>query len=238
MEQKRTDDLFSLFPDGCKTILEVGARDGHHTRLLTGHFESVTALDLEKPEFTIARVTPVAGDATALQFADGEFDCVLCAEVMEHIPAVERAAGELRRVARRAVIIGVPFQQDTRSGRTTCKHCGKTNPPYGHVNVFTLERLEALFSPWRAETVRYVGETRDRTNAVSAWLMDQAGNPYGTYDQEEPCVHCGGRLEAPERGGAGNLLACKAAHLLTRAQRSVTQSWANWVHARFMPPAA
>ncbi len=32
------------------------------------------------------RVEAVQGDVTALQFADNEFDAILCAEVLEHIP--------------------------------------------------------------------------------------------------------------------------------------------------------
>jgi ubiquinone/menaquinone biosynthesis C-methylase UbiE len=62
---------------------------------------------LEKPTFEFPRVTTVAGDATKLQFPDELFDCVLCAEVLEHIPAVEKTCRELVRVARHELIIGV-----------------------------------------------------------------------------------------------------------------------------------
>src|SRR5580658_5701608 len=123
-------------PLGRTSILEIGARDGYHSRPLTERFAEVTALDLEKPTFEFPGVITVAGDATKLQFADSSFDCVLCAEVLEHIPALEQACRELARVVRHELIIGVPFRQDTRSGRTTCRNCGKTNPPWAHVNSF------------------------------------------------------------------------------------------------------
>jgi hypothetical protein len=46
----------------------------------------------------------------------------------------------------------------------------------------------------------FVGVNDNATNFVSSSLMDLAGNPYGTYGQEELCVACGGRLvEAPRR---------------------------------------
>jgi len=236
-EQTRTADLLSLLPTISRTILEIGARDGHHTRMLAQRFDAVTALDLTAPAFTIDRVTTVAGDATALQFPDRSFDCVLCAEVLEHVPDVSKAASELCRVARHAVIVGVPYRQDTRSGCTTCSQCGKTNPPYGHVHTFTDERLCHLFRPWTQETVHYVGETNERTNRISAGLMECAGNPYGTYDQEEPCIYCGSRLQAPVRLSPADRVLCKMAHLLNRAQQSLSKPWANWVHARFVPPA-
>jgi hypothetical protein len=29
------------------------------------------------------------------------------------------------------------------------------------------------------------------SEVVSTWLTDLAGNPWGVYDLEEPCIHCG-----------------------------------------------
>jgi len=47
-----------------------------------------------------AEAATVHGDATAMPFADGEFDRVIAAEVLEHIPADEAAIGEIARVLR------------------------------------------------------------------------------------------------------------------------------------------
>ena len=105
-----------IVPKHLSTVLDVGARDGHFSRLLTEHFEHVTALDLAKPQFCLDRVLPVQGDVTHLQFPDNEFDVVFCAEVLEHIPTLEKACSEIARVARRALVIGVPYKQDTRLG--------------------------------------------------------------------------------------------------------------------------
>src|SRR5689334_22203261 len=143
-EVLRANDLFRLLPRGMRSVLEIGARDGHHTRRLAESFESVTALDLEKPSFRIPGVTNVKGDVTALEFPDDSFDCVLCAEVLEHVPAVDRAAREISRVARHEAVIGVPYRQDLRLGRVTCRNCGSVNPPYGHVNSFDECRLASL----------------------------------------------------------------------------------------------
>lgn len=233
-EQQRLRDLLRLLPRGQRTILEIGARDGYHTRILTELFETVTALDLEQPAIVHDRVIPVKGNVLDLEFPDNAFDCVLCAEVLEHIPRVSRAAAEISRVAARTVVIGVPYKQDTRAGRTTCARCGRTNPPYGHINTFDEHHLKTLFPALRLAETSYVGSRRERTNAISAWLMDLAGNPWGTYGQEESCTACGAPLEAPSRRSGPRRICSRLAFLLNQAQRPFITPVANWIHMRFV----
>ena len=175
-------------------MLEIGARHGFVTSRLVDYFEEVTALDLQTPSFRLDRVNPIAGDVQKLALPDNSFDCVVCTEVLEHVPDVARAAQEIRRVCRHEVLIGVPYRQDTRVGRTTCSHCGRINPPFGHVNTFDEKALLRLFAGMTLVSRQTVGSNRERTNALAAWLTDLAGNPYGYYTQEEPCIHCGAKL--------------------------------------------
>lgn len=232
-EKARVGDLFRVMPQGRTSVLEIGARDGHMSRLLAERFAEVTALDLEKPGFEYPRVTTVAGDATQLQFADNTFDCVLCAEVLEHIPALEQACRELARVTRHELIVGVPYRQDTRSGRTRCQKCGKTNPPWAHVNTFDENRLTQLFPGLKITSTTFVGSTKEGTNALSAMLMDLAGNPWGTYQQDEPCVHCGAELVAPGRRSFLSKVYSGVAVRLDKLQMSLAQPHANWIHVVF-----
>lgn len=237
-EQVRIADLFRLLPHGRRSILEIGARDGYHSRPLTEYFEEVTALDLEKPAFEYPRVKTVAGDATNLQFPDESFDCVLCAEVLEHIPAVERACRELARVARHELIIGVPYRQDTRSGRTTCRNCGKTNPPWAHVNTFDEARLSQLFPGLSVASQSFVGTTMERTNAVSALLNDLAGNPWGTYIQDEPCIHCGAVLAPPDARSFFSKVCSGVAARLDKLQANFIKPRPTWIHIVFSKDGA
>lgn len=231
-EQARIADLFRIMPRGRTSVLEIGARDGYLSRPLAEHFEHVTALDLAKPGFELPRVTTVAGNATNLQFPNESFDCVLCAEVLEHIPALEQACRELARVTRHELIVGVPYRQDTRYGRTTCRACGKINPPFAHVNTFDEQRLAKLFPELTIQTKSFVGSTREGTNAVSAMLMDLAGNPWGTYVQDEPCIHCGAELVAPQRSFLSKVYSGLAVRL-DRLQMSIAKPHAIWIHVVF-----
>lgn len=233
-EQLRVASLLALVPDGTQTVLDVGTRDGYIARKLADQGCKVTALDLSEPRLAHPNITCVRGNAVALYFPDRHFDLVLCAEVLEHIPmpALERACAELARVSRSHVLIGVPFEQDTRVGRTTCRSCGGVSPPWGHVNSLGEQRLLQLFSQLQPCRKDLVGRAGPRTNAVATWLMDRAGNPFGTYGQEENCVHCGQALLPP---GPRTLLQRVFTRLSVWAQAIGTHevSQANWIHLLF-----
>ncbi len=51
LAKERTKDLLHILPKGRRSVLDIGAWDGHFSRLLTEHFSEVTALDLHKPAF-------------------------------------------------------------------------------------------------------------------------------------------------------------------------------------------
>lgn len=239
-EQERIGDLFRLMPDRAGSALDIGARDGFLSLLLTERFDSVTALDLELPDIAHPSVQCVQGDVGALDMPANRFDLVLCAEVLEHLPPamLARACAELSRVSREWVLIGVPYRQDLRYGRTVCAQCGRINPPYGHVNAFDEARLTSLFPDLSVEKITFVGQTGERTNRLSVFLMDLAGNPYGTYDQQEGCVDCGARLRAPGTRGLGGRLAAFAAHHLRDLVNRFRTQDPNWIHILFRKPAA
>ena len=195
----RTDDLLKTMPESGIVALDIGARDGHFSILLAERFEKVIALDLTLPEIVHERIQCVEGNAASLEFDDSSIDFTFCAEVLEHLPKaiLKGVCSEIEPVTKDQMLIGVPYRQDIRVGRTTCRSCGGKNPPWGHINTFDEARIGALFPSCRIVAISFVGSTSEQTNSVSARLMDFAGNPYGTYMQEEPCIHCGAKLLPP-----------------------------------------
>lgn len=235
-EQERVADLFKLVPTGGHRALDEGARDGYLSLRLADRFDSVVALDLEKPEIDDPRIQSVKGSAAELNFPDQDFDVVLCAEVLEHIPPdlLPVVCSELARVAKKTVVIGVPYKQDLRHGQTTCQSCGRSNPPWGHVNSFDERRLADLFPSLVLENVHFVGTTTAGTNVISAALLDFAGNPYGTWEQEEPCIHCGASIGSPPARTLPQRLATKLGVILNDLQGKFATPRGNWIHARFV----
>ena len=231
-EKQRTEDLVRLFPKSGKVALDIGARDGHFSLLLADNFESVIALDLLKPEVKHSKVQCVEGNAANLDFDTRFMDFVFCAEVLEHIPTEILAVvcHEIERVSNDKILIGVPYRQDIRVGRTTCGSCGKINPPWGHINSFDESRIAALFPVCDINSISFVGTTTDQTNAISTKLMDLAGNPYGTYEQAEPCIYCGSALMPPPERDLGQKLAAKAAFWTRSVSETFSRPRNKWIH--------
>jgi hypothetical protein len=130
----------------------------------------------------------------------------------------------------------VPYKQDLRSHRTTCRMCGAYNPPWGHVNSFDEVRLRTLFSDLTEVDTSLVGKNNEITNDVSAALMNFAGNPFGTYVQDEPCINCGNKITPPEYRNTAQRIATRTAHMLTRVQQRFARPHANWIHMLFSRP--
>lgn len=236
-ERARTADLLRIIPQNRRSVLDIGARDGFFSALLREYFAEVTALDLTLPRFEIDGVVKIQGDVTHLDFPDNAFDVVFCAEVLEHVPQLERACHEIARVAHHEAVIGVPYRQDIRSNRTTCYSCGRASPGWGHVNSFDEKKLRRLFYPLTPVSISFVGSSKDRTNALSVALMDFAGNPWGTYDQEEPCIYCGAKLRPPGYRSFIQRLSSAAAHQLNAVRSKCTRPHANWIHMVFQKAA-
>ena len=234
-EQARIGDLLALLPARFDSALDIGARDGFISKLLAERCDAVIALDLNMPSIEHERVRCVQGDIAALDFPDGAIDLVFCTEVLEHIPPplLEQAASELARVARRYVLVGVPYNQDIRAGRTTCAACDKKNPPWGHVNSLDEKRLEELFPSCSVLKQSFVGVADGRTNFLAALLMDWAGNPYGTYTQDEPCIHCGAQIGLPRKRNLLQKVYTRLAAYSLSIQAMFATSKPNWIHILF-----
>jgi SAM-dependent methyltransferase len=119
-------------------ILDVGGGEGTILTFLPE--DRITIL-----EHSDAEDVPgfVRGDATALPFEDESFDYVASVDVYEHIePASrERYLSELRRVARRGVLLAAPFDSDVvRAAERVANECHRA--VHLNENVWLKEHAE------------------------------------------------------------------------------------------------
>jgi 2-polyprenyl-3-methyl-5-hydroxy-6-metoxy-1,4-benzoquinol methylase len=111
-------------------------------------------------------VTCVAvSDVTSLPFADASFDCVICSEVLEHIPAHEQAMREIIRVLKpgQSLVISVPRYLPERI-------CWALSEAYhteqgGHIRIYKKRELIGMLE-------------KGGTTLVSTGLAHSLHSPY------------------------------------------------------------
>lgn len=123
-------------------VLELGSCFGFLSLRLAGAGHRVTALDLVPGTMRLLtsvaarlgiEVATVTGDVTAVPLADGCADTVLAVHLLEHLPveAAAKALAEMVRLARRRVVVAVPFEDEP-------------NPTWGHLRCFDTGTLADL----------------------------------------------------------------------------------------------
>ncbi len=152
-----------------ESVLDVGCYRGDFLELLRGRFRLFGA-DVNEATRRVAQKR--LGDAAQIvvdfrrgrlrTFDDDSIDTVVCMEVLEHVADDRAALGELLRVARRRVIVTVPYRERLREH--LCTHCGRPTPNYGHLRVYderTFPRyLEALPAAPRGLRQERIGSRR------------------------------------------------------------------------------
>jgi SAM-dependent methyltransferase len=128
------------------------------------------------------------GDALSLPFADEEFDRVVAAEVLEHIPDDTTAIGELARVLRPGGTIAVTVPRWLPE-----RVCWALSHEYhevegGHVRIYTADGLTG-----KLRDAGLVLEGRDHVHALHApyWWLKCA---VGVHRDEHPVVRAYHRL--------------------------------------------
>jgi SAM-dependent methyltransferase len=140
------------------SLLDLGCGAGRHAFGAMRLGATVVALDADDAELKDVKAVSgamldagelprgeggvVNGDALALPFPDGEFDRVIAAEVLEHIPDDERALHELMRVLRAGGRMAVTVP--TRWPERVCWALDRRyhDTPGGHVRIYRQHELE------------------------------------------------------------------------------------------------
>lgn len=107
--QKWVFDIINQIRSGKQiNILDVGGYKGKTSEFQINDIVTVCDLfDVEEPGY-------VKGDGRKLPFANNQFDIVVTFDTLEHVPRKDRKVfiSELRRVAKKAVIVAAPFDNE------------------------------------------------------------------------------------------------------------------------------
>ena len=174
-ELARIKATIALVPPGTRTLLDVGCGRGDLLHAIDVPFSVGT--DLAKRGIRFVRRPATVSSMLSLPFPDRSFDVVLCAETLEHLDPTDlvRATTELRRIARKSLVVTVPYQEDLLAWSTRCRRCGSVFHLYGHRNVFSPERLKALFPGAADYAVQGVWPVRPMSPALLRFRTETLG---------------------------------------------------------------
>lgn len=98
------------------SVLDAGCGRGHLAGLIAraDPARKVVGVDLAPPEAAIPSVSFVQGWMGRLPFADKSFDTVVSTHTLEHILDLDGALADLRRIARRRLILVVPREREAK----------------------------------------------------------------------------------------------------------------------------
>jgi ubiquinone/menaquinone biosynthesis C-methylase UbiE len=155
-----TIDFHELKLHPGSTVLDAGCGSGRHLRGLArlpglkifgidrnaSDVEGAVKALQEMPDALSRDFSVMCADITHMPFDDESFDCVICSEVLEHIPEHEAAVKELVRVLKPqgTLVVSVPRYFSERI-------CWLISPAYskdegGHIRIYKKKKLRKMLT--------------------------------------------------------------------------------------------
>lgn len=200
-DHARVAEVAELLPAEAKTLLDVGCGNGlfvnHLAATRPARFTRLTGVDRSGAALGHVRPPRCQAAMEALPFADRAFDIATCMEVLEHVPvpAYPLALAELARVARRFVLVAVPWRQDLDADLCRCPSCRTMFNGDFHVRSYDQAAIDSLLAAhgFRTAWSRLLGERRVFLDQVvlSRWGRWRHGRP--EMSPNAICPVCGYR---------------------------------------------
>ncbi|MEL6923057.1 MAG: class I SAM-dependent methyltransferase [Bacteroidota bacterium] len=205
--------ILAEIPNDIQSILDVGCGSGWIAKAMQQRAVQLVSMDISlKNVHTTLQKYPFKGhqglvaDLFALPFRDQTFDCIVCAEVIEHVVDPGLLIQELvRRLSPNGVLI-LTTPHDEKIVYHMCVHCNRPTPENAHLHSFTKKKLLDLAVQHASEvgsassytfSNKYL--TRLRTHLLLQYL------PFGLWKKVDALA---------------NTLAAKPVRLLLKVTRS------------------
>jgi SAM-dependent methyltransferase len=124
---QRIDETIAMVPAEVCSLLDAGCGNGVFANRLARARPDIEVTAMDRSQAALAHVTTAkfAGDLTDIPRPDASFDAVSCLQVLEHVQHqhYQTVLGQLARVTRRYLVIGVPFREDLLRDFTRCPEC-------------------------------------------------------------------------------------------------------------------
>src|SRR6185503_15212558 len=147
-ERRLREMIQTFIPAGTKTILDVGCGSAWIAKTYLPKGVEVISLDasVTNPKKAVTKYPSphhagVAADAFHLPFRDGSIECIVAAEIIEHVTDPAAFVNELYRVLAPGgkLVVSTPYKELLRY--ELCIHCNKLTPVNAHLHSFDERKL-------------------------------------------------------------------------------------------------
>ena len=190
-QRLRARVVASLIDPQIESVLDVGCGNGFITRRLRA--KRVVGLDASEEALTHFEGEAILGSVDRLPFDDRSFDAIVCVEVLEHLndEMFAKAVRELNRVAKKFLVIGVPYREDLRENMTQCAKCGCRYHIDLHQRAFYGPKdILRLFPDFTQKALVLLGERTEISSRVFRWIRYALLGP-GAQSAFARCPNCG-----------------------------------------------
>lgn len=154
------EGIVAQIPPNVKNILDVGSGGAWLAQTFANTETQVISFDISTTntiqaleKYPFKNHHAVTGDVYALPFLENTFDCIVSAEVIEHVPDPQGFVQNLLRVLKPGgtLIITTPYDETIQY--SLCIHCNCVTPLHAHLHTFNHEKITRLIPPHLAQKV-------------------------------------------------------------------------------------
>jgi SAM-dependent methyltransferase len=239
MDLARYRHVADVIPARTKSVLDVGCGNGSLLRYLRTTSPGLHLHGFDRSAAALRHVNEphTSGDITQLPFTEGQFDCLTCCEVLEHLPAplFNRALTELARVAKHTVIVTVPAAENLAENQIECPDCRSRFNANLHLRSFSIASMANMMIPHGFSAIVTPMLAAPVYPGLAALLRLKKGRParVNYFPHSIPCAICGTDIppSQPQSAGAPKTLAITTKPRVT--DRLLRRCWPHYNKPRW-----
>lgn len=211
--EARIPATLSLIPDSLESGLDVGCGEGTFLRSLPEKMFKI-GLDISWTALSsLPGANRTLASCHALPFKDNSFDIIFCTEVLEHLTTEEftSAIKDMTRVAKKYILISVPFCEDLKKKETRCPACGYVYHVYLHRRSFDMDALNKLFPTFKLIEHAFSGPQEKSAHPLIWKIRRKFGR--WEWDPKAMCPECGNKNSTPQKRSAVSIITTIVADL-------------------------
>ncbi len=142
----------SFIKEDVESVLDAACGNGIFTNYLqrTRSNLKIVGFDRSEQALKYVKTEKFLASIDSIPLSDDSYDCVIAHDVIEHLPveAYDKALSELSRVAKKYIIIGVPYKEEIARNVTQCPSCFSLFNYDLHLRSFDDDKLKQLFTSY------------------------------------------------------------------------------------------